>query len=73
MKQKPEGTITDYVSRLHEKTSKYEFDIAELNERLIEMIILSTPFEKFRKELLAKPNGYPMSAVLAKGREYEAI
>ena len=37
------------------------------------MIILSTPFEEFRKELLAKPNRYPVSALLAKGREYEAI
>ena len=37
------------------------------------MIILSTLFKEFRKELLSKPKGHPVSAVLAKGREYEAI
>ena len=39
IKQKPEETITDYVSRLCEKTTKCEFDNAELNERLIKMIL----------------------------------
>ena len=61
------------MSRLREKITKCEFDNAGLNERLIEMMILSTPFEEFRKELLAKPKGHQVSAVLAKGREYEAI
>ena len=73
MKQKPEETITDYVSRLCEKITKCEFDNAVLNERLIEMIIWTTPFEEFRKELMAKPNGHPVPAVLAKDREYEVI
>lgn len=44
LKQKPDETITDYVSRLREKAAKCEFDKPELNERLIEMIIWSTRF-----------------------------
>ena len=37
------------------------------------MVILSTPFDDLRKELLAKPKGHPITDVLNKGREYEAI
>ena len=36
-------TITTYVSRLREKASKCEFEKSELEDRLIESIILSTP------------------------------
>ena len=73
MLQKPEENITDYISRLREKADKCEFSKDEVNERLIEMIILSTPFEDLRKELLAKPKGHSITDVLQKGREYEAI
>ena len=54
LRQKPTEPTADFVSRLREKASKCEFEEAELNERLIEMLILSTPFEDFRKELLTK-------------------
>ena len=37
------------------------------------MVILSTPFDALCKELLAKPKGHPITDVLNKGREYEAI
>ncbi len=73
MRQKPEETISDYMSRMREKAAKCEFSTTELNERLIEMIILSTPFEDLRKDLLAKPKGFAIADVLAKGREYEAL
>ena len=37
------------------------------------MIILSTPFEEFRKELLTKPKGFEIKTVLERGLEHEAI
>ena len=61
MLQKSGESITEYVSRLRQKAAKCEFmpknlQGDELSERLIEMIIISIPFEEFRKEL-AKPKG----------------
>ena len=52
--QKPGESITEYVSRLGRKAAKCEFmpknlQGDELSERLIEMIIISAPFEEFRK------------------------
>lgn len=73
MKQKTDETISQFLSRLREKATKCEFEAAELNERLIEMVILNTRHEEFRKELLTKKKGHPVNEVLERGREYEAI
>ena len=73
MHQLLDETITTYVSRLREKASKCEFEKSELEDRLIESIILSTPYEDFRKELLTKPKGYSITQVIERAREYEAI
>ena len=73
IRQQNEETTQQYLSRLREKASKCNFEPDELNERLIEMVILSTPHEDFRKELLIKPKGHQISEVLERGREYEAI
>ena len=70
--QKPDEPITTFVSRLREITSKCQFEDSELNERLIESIILSTPYEDFHKELLTYAKGYEITKVIEKGREYEA-
>ena len=69
MKMKANEYITDFVSRLREKALKCEFTDNELNERLIEMVILHTTFEEFRKELLSKAKGHPIATVLERGRE----
>lgn len=73
LRQKSEENISEYVSRLREKAKKCEFESDELNERLIEMVILSTPFEDFKKELLVKGKGHPIKSVIERGREFEAI
>jgi hypothetical protein len=73
IRQRPEEQITDFIARLREKANKCDFAEAELNERLIEMVILSTPFDEFRKELLSKPAGTPISDIIERGRDYEAI
>ena len=73
IRQSEGETTRDFIARLREKASKCEFETAELNERLIEMLILSTPHEDFRKDLLTKPKKFPIAEALEKGAEYEAI
>ncbi len=71
--QQTDEVITSYVSRLREKALKCEFEKSELEERLIENIILSTPYEDFRKELLTQSKGYAITKVIERAREFEAI
>ena len=73
LRQNADENITDFVSRLRDKASKCDFDADELNQRLIEMVISSTPNDDFRKELLTKPKEYKVSELIEKGREFEAI
>ena len=71
--QNKEESIQQYVARLREKAAKCSFEPDELNERLIEMVITSTPIEEFRKELLTKPKGTKINTIIERGREHEAI
>ena len=66
-------TTSDFICRLREKAGKCDFPVDELNERLIEQLVLSTPTEDFRKDLLSKPKGFPIADVVSMGRQYEAI
>ena len=45
----------------------------ELNERLIELIIGSTPSDGFQKELLGKDIDFSINEVLKEGRKFEAF
>ena len=44
-----------------------------MEERLLELIIASTPLEDFHRDLLGKANGYKLADALAEGRRYQAI
>ncbi len=70
MRQQTSESITDFISRLREKANNCSITVEELNEGLIEMTILSTPFEDFKKELLVKEKGYDIKTVKERGREY---
>lgn len=52
---------------------KCQFTDEELNERLIELIIASTPHDALRNDLYSKPQGYSLADVLTEGRKYEAL
>ena len=67
LRQRQGESITEYATRIRDKAIKCSFNKDELNKRLIEMIILSTPFEEFRKELLTKPKGFEIKTVLERG------
>ena len=72
-RQKTDETLDDFITRARTLAHKCQFSEEELSERLIELIIASTPYEGFRKELLGKDKGYPLQNVLKEGRKYEAI
>ena len=47
--QNTDEPITTFMPRLRGKASKCKLEVSELNERLIESMILSTPYEEIRK------------------------
>ena len=49
MRQHQDETIQEFISRLHGKADRCQFTAEELDERLIEAVIVSTPFENFRR------------------------
>ncbi|XP_062855044.1 uncharacterized protein LOC134318174 [Trichomycterus rosablanca] len=72
-RQKPGECIDDFVTRARTLALKCQFTDEELNERLIELIIASTPHDALRNDLYSKPKGYLITDVLAEGRKYEAL
>ena len=66
-------TIDEFMTRSRNLAKKCQFTDMELNERLIELVIASTPYESFCKDLLTKPVGYTISDLLVDGRKHEAI
>ena len=68
-RQRSEESVDDFVTRARTQALKCEFDESELEERIIELMIASTPIEAFQRELLEKAKGYKP----AEGRRFEAI
>ena len=66
-------SIDTFITRARTQASRCDFTDAELQERLLELIIASTPHDGLRKELLGKPNGHPLNDALKEARKYEAI
>lgn len=72
-RQKPSESIDDFVTRARTLALKCQFTDDELSERLVELIIASTPFDSLRNDLYSKPKGHPIAEILAEGRKYEAL
>lgn len=72
LRQKPGENLDDFVTRARTLATKCEFAPDELNERIVELVIASTPFDAFRNDLYSKAKGHPLAEVLAEGRKYEA-
>ena len=72
-RQKADESIDDFVGRCRAKAKDCDFEKAELSERVIELVIKSTPFDSYQKELLEKIKGYPLEDLVTVGRRYEAI
>ena len=73
VKTKTDETLNDFVTRARTLALKCQFTDVELNERMLELIIASTPYDSFRKDMLGKPIGYTTAETLQEGRKYEAI
>ena len=61
------------MNRCRSKARECDFKDAELSERLVELVIASTPIEAFQKDLLDKPKGFSIDDMIDTGRKYEAI
>ena len=72
-RQRREESVNDFVTRVRAEALKCEFEESELEERITELMIASTPTEAFQCELLGKAKGYKLSDALAEGRCFEAI
>ena len=71
-KQKTNESLDDFVNRCSLLAKKCDFTAGEVNERILEQIIASTPIQDFQRELLSKPKTYTLREALALGREFEA-
>ena len=72
-RQTGDESIDDFVTRARTLANKCQFTENELNERLMELIIASTPYDGLRRELLGKPIGHTIKDVLKEGRKFEAL
>ena len=72
-RQRKDESLDDFITRARTLALKCEFSDGELSERLIELIIDSTPYEAFRNELLSKDKGHSLKDTLEAGRRYEAL
>ncbi|XP_030851766.1 uncharacterized protein K02A2.6-like [Strongylocentrotus purpuratus] len=70
--QRPDEKLDDFINRCRQIARKCEFDHKELDERILEQIIASTPITDFRKDLLTTKKDFTLQGALQLGRTYEA-
>ena len=72
-RQRIEESVDDFVTGARSQALKCEFEESELEERIIELMVASTPIEAFQRELLGKAKGYKLTDALEEGRRFETI
>ena len=72
MRQGKTETLDNFVTRAQLQAQKCDFSMNELEERLIELIIASTPIADFQKKLLEEQKGVRLAQVVKMGRTFEA-
>ena len=72
-RQTKDESIDDFVTRARTLANKCQFAENGPNERVMELIIASTPYDGLRRELLGKPIGHTIRDVLKEGRKFEAL
>ena len=70
--QRPDEQLDDFVNRCRQIAVKCEFSANEMEQRLLEQIIASTPIPDFQKDLLTKKKDFSLTDALLLGRTYEA-
>ena len=72
-RQGPEENIDGFVTRCRDKARECDFAEAELQERIMELVIATTPCEQLQRTLLEQPKGYTIDKILHEGRKSEAL
>ena len=72
-RRKQTETLDEFTNRCRDKASHCLFSLEELNERVVALVIASTPLDSFRHSLLEKPSGYKITEMLEEGRRHEAV
>ena len=71
-RQEQSECLDNFVNRCRLMASKCDFSGDEMNDRIIELIIASTPIEDYQKDLLEKDKKYKLKDAITLGRTYEA-
>ena len=71
-KQETEESLDDFFSRCRRMTKRCSLTEYAQQQRIIELIIASTPIADFQKELLRKDNTLTLEETLSIGKTYEA-
>ena len=72
-RQKAGELLDIFITRCRQKAKDCQFEDDELAERILELVIASTKFEGFQRELLDKEKGYSIADLLRERRKYEAV
>ena len=67
-RQRQDENLDCFINRCKLLALKCEFEGNELNERLIELIIASTPIPDYQKELLGKNKTFTLDEIIQLGR-----
>ena len=71
-KQEAEESLDDFVNRCRRITQRYSLTEHEQQQRIIELIIASTPIADFQKELVKKDKILTLEETVSIGKTYEA-
>ena len=71
-RQKEGESLDEFVNRARSLAQQCNFTEQNLQERIIELIIASTPMEPYRRELLGKGEDITLDDVIKLGRQHEA-
>ena len=71
-RQRDNECLDDFINRCKLQALRCKFSVNETNERLLELIIASTPISEYQKKLLEKDDKYALAEAIVLGRTYEA-
>ena len=71
-KQEAEESLDDFVNRCRRMTQRCSLTENEQQQRIIELIITSTPIADFQKEFLRKDKTLTLEETVSIGKTYEA-
>ena len=72
-KQEAEESLDDFVNRYRRMTQRCSLTEHEQQQRIIELIIASTPIADFQKELLRKEKTLTLEETVSIGKTYEVF